>query len=475
VFRYLIQALPAYGPVLLFALICVESMGVPIPGETIVVAAAAFAAAGSLSIGWVVAATIAGGMVGGTLAYWVGRRSAARFRARSRLGRLQRARSARAGGEAGGGVRRGAGERLERTRAFFARHGGKAVVGGRFIAFVRSFLGLAAGMAGMPFGDFFVWNTVGAAVWGASFAGLGYLFGRNLPRLERGLAAAGLMLAVLVALLAAVAFLVKFAWPRRAEAWRPIERGWDRLATSPGTRSLAQRLPRGWNLATAGLSPTTFLAMHVAAGMLVSLLALWLFGGVLEDVVGGGPLLRFDFALAQWLHDAAMPSGIAVARVLSFLGSPLVLTLLGISVVSRLLFQRQRIPAFGWAASLLGGAMLAVALEYVVRRPAPAFPEPFATGAEWSFPSAHALGGLVAYGMLAYLWATLRLDRVGSRVAAVVLAALLILAIGASRLYLGVEYFSDVIGGFAAGAVWLGACISGVELTWRATTPVPER
>jgi undecaprenyl-diphosphatase len=46
-----------------------------------------------------------------------------------------------------------------------------------------------------------------------------------------------------------------------------------------------------------------------------------------------------------------------------------------------------------------------------------------------------------------------------------------VLAIGASRLYLGLEYFSDVMGGYAAGAVWLGACISGVELTWRAFTP----
>ena len=471
-FRFLIQALPAYGPVLLFALICVESMGLPIPGETIVVAAAAFAAAGRLSIGWVIAASIGGGMVGGMLAYWIGRRGAARFRARSRLARLQRARSARARG--GEPAPRGAGEALERTRAFFARHGGKAVVGGRFIAFVRSFLGLAAGMAGMPFGDFFVWNTIGAVIWGGSFGALGYGFGRNLPRLERGLAAAGLTLAVLVALLAAVAFLVKFAWPRRAEAWRPIERGWDRLAGLPRTRTLAERV-RGWTQGNGRLSPMRFLAVHVAAGMVVSLLALWIFGGVLEDRVGGGALLHFDYALAQWLHGVATPLGIAVARPISFLGSPPVLTFLGLSVVSRLLFRRQRIPAFGWAASVLGAALLAVALEYIVRRPAPSFPEPFATGAEWSFPSPHALGGLVAYGMLAYLWATLRLERVGTRIAAVVAAGILILAIGASRLYLGVEYFSDVMGGFAAGAVWLGACISGVELSWRASVSALER
>ncbi|MDP9202744.1 MAG: phosphatase PAP2 family protein, partial [Gemmatimonadota bacterium] len=53
----------------------------------------------------------------------------------------------------------------------------------------------------------------------------------------------------------------------------------------------------------------------------------------------------------------------------------------------------------------------------------------------------------------------------------VVLTAFLVLAIGVSRLYLGVHYFSDVVGGFAAGLVWLAACISGVEIARRRATP----
>ena len=447
-FRTLIQALPAYGPVLLFALICAESMGVPIPGETLVVAAAAFAAAGRGSIAAVMAASIGGGIVGGMLAYWIGRRGAARlFAARGRRG-----------------------QGLERTRAFFARHGGKAVVGGRFIAFVRSFLGLTAGAVAMPFPEFVLWNAVGALVWGTAFSALGYIFGRNLPRLERGLAAAGLALAVLVALIALVVFLVRVVWPRRAEAWAALEGAWEGATTSPALA--IERLPRIWRFLAERFSPTGFLAVHLLAGMVISLLALWLFGGVIEDQLGGRALLRFDYALAMWAHETATPGGIAVARVLSFLGSPPVLIFVGLSVASRLLFQRQRIPAIGWVGALLGGAILAIALELVVRRPAPPFPEPFATGAEWSIPSAHAFGGLVAYGMLAYLVATLRLDDVGSRIAVVAAAGAFALLIGASRLYLGVEYFSDVMGGFAAGAVWLGACVSGVELTWKAL-PAP--
>lgn len=448
--RFLIQALPTYGPLLLFALICVESMGIPIPGETIVLAAAAFAAAGRSSFWAVLAATIAGGIVGGMLAYWMGRKGLARLALRSRGGTLQR------------------------TTDFFARHGGPAVVGGRFVAFVRSFLGIAAGMGGMPFGSFAAWNAVGAAVWGGCFAGLGFVFGRNLPRLERGLAAAGLTVAVLVAVFAAVAFFVRVAWPRRAEAAAVVERALGRLAGVPGGAP-EKRISRIWALVSARSSPVSFLGAYMLSGLVLSLLSLWVFGGVLEDVVGGPALVRFDFALAAWLRSLSTPAGVEAARVFSLLGSPLMLVFLGLSVASRLWFRRQRIPALGWLACLAGGAVLAIALEYVVRRPAPPFPEPFASGAQWSFPSQHALGGLVGYGMLAYLLATLRLDGVASRVLVVALAVLMAVAIGASRMYLGLEYFSDVVGGFAAGAVWLGACITGVELTWRATGPLAAR
>jgi undecaprenyl-diphosphatase len=72
--------------------------------------------------------------------------------------------------------------------------------------------------------------------------------------------------------------------------------------------------------------------------------------------------------------------------------------------------------------------------------------------------------------MLAYVLLILWQESRRTQVAIVVAAALMILAIGVSRLYLGVHYFSDVIGGYAAGTLWLSACISGVEVArrWRA-------
>ncbi|MFN2572081.1 MAG: phosphatase PAP2 family protein, partial [Gemmatimonadales bacterium] len=88
----------------------------------------------------------------------------------------------------------------------------------------------------------------------------------------------------------------------------------------------------------------------------------------------------------------------------------------------------------------------------------------------WSFPSGHAMGSLVGYGMLAYVLVLFGPRTPRFRAVTITGTAVLITAIGASRLYLGVHYFSDVMGGYAAGLLWLSACVCGVEIarrSWR--------
>jgi undecaprenyl-diphosphatase len=125
-------------------------------------------------------------------------------------------------------------------------------------------------------------------------------------------------------------------------------------------------------------------------------------------------------------------------------------------------------------AAFLGGGLLDGVLKQIFRRPRPAWDAPIAVSGGFSFPSGHAMVSLVAYGMLAYLvW--LQLEHQRARVALVGCTLVLVLLIGLSRMYLGVHYFSDVIAGYAAGAVWLAACITGLEVVRRRPNPAPPR
>ena len=94
------------------------------------------------------------------------------------------------------------------------------------------------------------------------------------------------------------------------------------------------------------------------------------------------------------------------------------------------------------------------------------FEHPLVLETSYSFPSGHAMVSFVVYGMPAYL-AVLTLENWRARVAIVFGAALLVILIGFSRVYLGVHYPSDVLAGYAAGGVWLSALVTGAETVRR--------
>jgi membrane-associated phospholipid phosphatase len=119
-----------------------------------------------------------------------------------------------------------------------------------------------------------------------------------------------------------------------------------------------------------------------------------------------------------------------------------------------------------WLAALGGAAVLNQILKALFARPRPFFEHPLLVEGSYSFSSGHAMESLVAYGMLAY-FAVLALRTWRWRVAAVFAAALLVVLIGLSRMYLGVHYLSDVAAGYAAGGLWLSVLITAAETVRR--------
>jgi membrane protein DedA with SNARE-associated domain len=151
-----------YGYLAVAGLILVENFGVPAPGETILVAASVYAGTGRLSIVAVgviaVLAAVAGNCIGYAIGYYGGHALALRF------GRYVFLTS----------------ERLEKTERFFERRGGLVVVGARFLEGLRQAAGIIAGVAEMPWRSFLVFTTIGAVLWVALWAPLGYLAGGHI-------------------------------------------------------------------------------------------------------------------------------------------------------------------------------------------------------------------------------------------------------------------------------------------------------
>lgn len=436
----IVRLIESYGYTVVFLFVAIESLGIPLPGETVLVTAGALAALGHLSLWWVIATAAVGAILGDASGYWIGRSGG--------LALLKRY----------GSVIHFNDEKLSRVRAFFSRHGPKAVFLGRFIALLRTWAALLAGTAEMPYGVFTLYNVLGGVTWAALFGTLGYLFGRSLPLLERDIGQASLAVVLLIALVAVLALSWRWFNANRDVLTERVSRYWVLFRERhPGTaRFIAARFIRG-----------EYLGLHLTVGFLVSLAGLWLFAGVTEDVVHHDPLTNFDLALATWIRAHTTRLGDKIFTLVSLIGSPVAMAAVGAGGALLIVVRRKWLVLVAWVAAFAGAGLLSVILKIIIRRPRPAGAAAFLHGDTFSFPSGHAMGSLVGYGMLAYVIGSSGIESVGGRLRLAIATVVLVVAIGISRLYLGVHYFSDVVGGYAVGVLWLSACISGLQLAER--------
>ena len=236
--------------------------------------------------------------------------------------------------------------------------------------------------------------------------------------------------------------------------------------------SLAHHRVRQWWTARGwAWSVHAYLTLHLAIGLLITSATLVAFATLGDLVADQAAITRFDVQFDATLHAMATPVGIRIATALSLIGGPSAMALLGLAGALYLAFvRRDRTLLLGWLFAIGGGGLLDWILKTSFHRPRPLFADPIAHGYGFSFPSGHSMGSLIGFGMLAFI-VTRGRHGISFRVAAATIALLLALAVGASRLYLGVHFPSDVLGGFAAGVMWLTACISGIEIACDRSAP----
>jgi membrane-associated protein len=160
-------------------LVGLESSGIPLPGETALLASAVLAKHGNLEIEIVIAVAAAAAIIGDNIGYVVSRRYGRRLL--TRPGRTQARRL----------------EVLERGQVFFDRHGPKAVFLGRWVAGLRVWASWLAGITHMPWRTFLMWNALGGITWAVTVGLAGYILGETAERIiER--AGLGALIAVAV-------------------------------------------------------------------------------------------------------------------------------------------------------------------------------------------------------------------------------------------------------------------------------------
>jgi membrane protein DedA with SNARE-associated domain len=186
---WITELFACYGYVVVFVGVLLENAGLPVPGETVLLAGAALSRSGTMSLPWIVATAIVGAIIGDNVGFLIGRRGGRALVVRygSKLGLTTR--------------------RLAQFDRFFDRHGAKTVIIARFVTGLRVFGALLAGTSDLPWGRFLVYNAAGAIAWATTFGAVGYFLAYSWKTLEEWIGRSGLALLVAIAVVVAVAAL----------------------------------------------------------------------------------------------------------------------------------------------------------------------------------------------------------------------------------------------------------------------------
>lgn len=439
------QALGPWSYLLVGALAFLETgafVGLVVPGETVVIVGGVIAGQGEIDLLLLIGVVWLCAALGDTSSFFIGRRLGRTFVLRH------------------GERLRITPDRLYQVERYFARHGGKTILIGRWIGLVRALAPFVAGSSGVPYSRFLPYSIIGTGLWSTTFCVLGFIFWHSFDQVaalaSRATAAFGFVAAMVVAVVvswrllrdverrARVVKALERAERKRGFGWavRLLRRFWERRLVpfarwlAPQLRFLVDRLTPG----ALGLELTTPVAVAGAAAYVLTLESV-----TVARNPGPTTLDRAAADVAERLRDGTL---LDVARYLTELGStPVILGLLVFALVVLVAARR----FYDAGAILLGALLLFVsvqALKYGIDRPRPNGALVAAEGP--SFPSGHAS---YATAWIAVAVAFARALPGITRGATLVAAAVALTAIvGVTRIYLGVHYFSDVVAGWALGA-----------------------
>jgi membrane protein DedA with SNARE-associated domain len=224
--RDVTHLIQTYGYLAVFFFVGLESTGIPLPGETVLLAAAIYAGATHhLAIGWVIVAAALGAILGDNLGYWVGREGG--FRLVRRFGRYVRLDE----------------RKLKLAIYLFDRQGPKVVFFGRFVAVLRAWAAILAGTFRMRWIPFLIFNASGGILWATIYGLAGYILGKSVHQLAGTIGRISLVAAV-IAIVISLTLIGRHERRWEEEAERALPGPLDAALAARGTKDTSSS--SGW-------------------------------------------------------------------------------------------------------------------------------------------------------------------------------------------------------------------------------------
>jgi membrane protein DedA with SNARE-associated domain/membrane-associated phospholipid phosphatase len=413
---------PHFSNLLIFLVAVLESLlvvGLLVPGAFLLFGMGALVTTGALQLLPTMAWTALGAMAGDTISFLIGNHYHQRLRVVWPLKRYP--------------------DLVNRGVDFFCRHGGKSVFMARFVGPVRPIVPAIAGMMDMNIGRFLIVDVIASVLWAPAFILPGMAFGASL-----GLAAE--VAGRLVVLLVVAVSITWLSYALIRGVWRLLQP--HAAAAVDKALTWSRRHPRIRPLAGSLLDPDHPEARGLAILLGLLFLAFWALLLITRQALQGRFMGDLDNYIFHFLQNLRTPGADRAMTFISLFGKQVLLAILMAASCLWLVLNGYRKAAIHWLVAYVCTVIMTFALKYSTR-----VVRPVDTDNGFSFPSAHVSASLAVFGFLALLIAReLPFKR---RWLPYTVAGILVVAIAFSRVYLGVHWFSDALGGASVGLLWV--------------------
>lgn len=425
---------PGWAVILVFLIAFGEALliiGLFVPSTAVLVGAGILVGSGHLPFWPVFLATAIGAIAGDQVSYWAGRFFGEHLKNLWPLNRFP--------------------QLVVRGEDFVRSHGGKSIALGRFVPGVKAVVPGIVGMLGMSQLYFITVNVSSGLVWTAAHVLPGILIGQGLALAGELSGHLGLVLLELLVILAVAGWLIRLF----AAGMSPyLDHVLGRISAWAKTRD--SRSLHRFGRAVAPENPRSLLIIFFVAMLVLALIG---FIVLLTGMVSRNAISNADVSLFNLMREIRNAPADELMIPLTMLGDGIVLTAMVAVIVGWLMWRKAWRAAIASTAIFLGGKLFAMLLKYAIHRPRPL--EAYVGSEVFSFPSGHATMAAITFGILAVL-ASHAMNR-WSRSLVYATCGVIVITIAYSRLYLGVHWLSDVLGGLMFGGVMVAAFGVAIE------------
>lgn len=352
---------------------------------------------------------------------------------------------------------------LERGKTFFERHGSKSIFLGRFIGPIKIINPFVAGLSKMERKKFIALNLLSIFIWVFVYIILGFFFGNAWVIFKLWSTRAELFLFSLIAFLFLLYYLKKFLQKHGEDLLSFLKSIWQSMLSAiknnPDVKNFASRHSKFLAFAGRRLERKNFSSLPLTLFTIIFFYALLLFLGLAEDIITSDIFSAVDLRIDSLFWAIRSPLFVKIFLWLTVLGKWQVVLAFAAALSLLLWLIRSKRYLLPLWLSLAGNFLFIYFGKIAIHRSRPINSYYFEPS--FSFPSSHAAVAMVLFGFFAYFfWQNFKQWK--HRLNAVFFALIVIFLVGFSRLYLGVHYASDVLGGYLLGFLWL---IVGISLS----------